>query len=138
MWDNILLGSALIIFTILIHASATKFIMYFSSKREILKHRIFRFKDFWLSIYVLIMFSASLFEALIWALSYFQLQALTNFEEALYFSIVTFTTLGYGDITLHENWRILASLQAANGILIFGWSTAIIAAVVQKFYFKKQ
>ena len=82
------------------------------------------------------MFLASLLEAVIWAISYLVLDAIQTVEEALYFSIVTFTTLGFGDITLSESWRLLASLQAANGIIIFGWSTAITMAAVQRLYFK--
>ena len=84
------------------------------------------------------MFLASIIEAVIWAISYLALDAIQSFEEALYFSIVTFTTLGFGDITLKESWRLLASLQAANGIIVFGWSTAITMAAVQKFYFIKE
>jgi len=48
--------------------------------------------------------------------------------------MVTFTTLGYGDILLDEQWRLLASFEAANGILMFGWSTAIVMAVVHRIY----
>ena len=40
--------------------------------------------------------------------------------------MVTFTTLGYGDVLLNERWRILGSFEAANGIIMFGWTTAII------------
>ena len=86
---------------------------------------------------VLLMFSAAITEAAIWAMSYVLIGALPVFEHALYFSIVTFTTLGYGDITLNENWRLLASMEAAIGIIIFGWTTAIVMAVVQKLFFKK-
>ena len=53
-------------------------------------------------------------------------------EIAVYFSFVTFTTLGYGDITLSEGWRLLSGIQALNGILLVGWSTALIFAVVQR------
>jgi voltage-gated potassium channel Kch len=67
---------------------------------------------------------------------YIFIGAFQSFEQALYFSIVTFTTLGYGDITLESNWRLLASFEAASGIIIFGWSTAIIVAVVQRLYFR--
>jgi voltage-gated potassium channel Kch len=44
----------------------------------------------------------------------------------MYFSIVTFTTLGYGDVLVAEQWRILAATEAANGIIMFGWTTALI------------
>jgi hypothetical protein len=57
---------------------------------------------------------------------------LGTFEEAIYFSFVTFTTLGYGDITLPEIWRILSGFEALNGVLLIGWSTAMLFAVVQR------
>lgn len=90
---------------------------------------------FWIGGTVLLMFLVSLLEALIWALAYLALNAIEGFEQALYFSMATFTTLGYGDIVLDERWRLLASFEAANGIIIFGWTTAIVIAVVQRIYF---
>jgi hypothetical protein len=80
---------------------------------------------------VLAMFHVSLFEALIWASTYLAVGAISGLEEALYFSTVTYTTLGYGDVVLHEGWRILASIEAANGIIMFGWTTALIFAFLQ-------
>ena len=59
---------------------------------------------------------------------------LETFETAVYFSFVTFTTLGYGDITLSESGRVLSGIQALNGILLVGWSTAVLFAVVQKLW----
>jgi voltage-gated potassium channel Kch len=61
--------------------------------------------------------------------------ALPSFEEALYFSTVTFTTVGYGDIILGREWRQLATFEAANGWIIFGWATALIMTVIQRLYF---
>jgi len=58
--------------------------------------------------------------------------AIEQLETALYFSMVTFTTLGYGDVTMSPDWRLLASFEAANGIIMFGWTTALIAAVIQR------
>lgn len=78
------------------------------------------------------MFLAALFEATIWAAFYVAVGAIPDFEAALYFSTVTFTTLGYGDLTLQTNWRLLTSFQAANGIIMFGWTTAIVMAAVQR------
>ena len=63
---------------------------------------------------------------------YRTLGALSDLEEALYFSTVTFTTLGYGDVVLQPSWRLLASFQSVNGIIMFGWTTAVIVALVQR------
>jgi hypothetical protein len=83
---------------------------------------------------VLLLSAAIVLESLLWAGLYVLVGALPTLSEALYFSLVTFTTLGYGDITLHEPWRMLAAFQAATGILIFGWTTAIIVAVGQRVF----
>ena len=90
---------------------------------------------YWIGGTVLLMFLVSLLEVLIWALTYLALNAIEGLEKALYFSMVTFTTLGYGEIVLDEHWRLLASFEAANGIIMFGWTTAIVIAVVQRVYF---
>jgi hypothetical protein len=45
---------------------------------------------------------------------------------------VTFTTLGYGDVVLQESWRLTGAFQAANGIIMFGWTTALIFAFVHR------
>ncbi len=74
-------------------------------------------------------------EASLWAAVYMLTGAFQDFEAALYFSTVTFTTLGYGDVVLDERWRLMASFEAANGIIIFGLSTAVVVATVQRVYF---
>ena len=87
-----------------------------------------------LSGYVLLFFFASLLEIWLWAVVYRMLGALSNLEEALYFSAVTFTTLGYGDVVLQSSWRLLGSFQAVNGVIMFGWTTAIIVALVHRIF----
>ena len=66
-----------------------------------------------------------------WAAVYLALGALQELETSLYFSVVTCTTLGYGDIVFTDRWRLLSSLEAANGIIMFGWTAAVVMAVVQ-------
>lgn len=61
----------------------------------------------------------------LWALVYDLLGVFTTFEEALYFSIVSFTTLGFGDVILPHEWRILSGMTATNGFLNFGLMTAL-------------
>jgi voltage-gated potassium channel Kch len=84
------------------------------------------------------MFIVAVLETLVWAFAYLALGAIEGLEKALYFSMVTFTTLGYGEIVLEERWRLLASFEAANGIIMFGWTTAIVIAAVQRTYFHEK
>lgn len=62
----------------------------------------------------------------LWAGTFMRLGTFETLETALYFSIVSFTTLGFGDVILPQEWRLLAGLCAANGLLIFGLSTAFL------------
>ena len=57
---------------------------------------------------------------------------ITEFEPALYFSTVSFTTLGYGDIVLGPDWRIMSAIEGANGLILFGWSTAFLISMMSK------
>ncbi|MFV0564615.1 MAG: potassium channel family protein [Flavobacteriaceae bacterium] len=76
----------------------------------------------------------------IWALGFYlnpeTANDFTDFPETLYFSIVTFTTLGYGDITLNSHWRLLSGLEAINGIMLIGWSTAMMYSLIQSIHKK--
>lgn len=66
----------------------------------------------------------------IWAVLFVFLGEFGDWATAYYFSLVNFATLGYGDIVMSERWRILGPLQAINGVLMIGVSTASITAVV--------
>jgi hypothetical protein len=81
---------------------------------------------------VLVLSLAAFVECGVWAGLYLWVGALSEVKEALYFSLVSFTTLGYGDVVLSDEWRILSAFEAVNGIILFGWSTAIIVAIAQR------
>lgn len=55
-----------------------------------------------------------------------------TFEEALYFSTVTFASLGYGDIVLTPRWRLISAIEAANGVILFAWSTAFLFTLTRR------
>jgi len=71
-------------------------------------------------------------EILLWALLYQGLGLFPGLEPSLYFSGITFTTVGYGDMTLPACWRLLSVAEAVNGVLMAGWSTAQLVYVVQR------
>ena len=96
-------------------------------------------KALFISILTMWMFLAIIIEAWVWALVYLNdplITVLNDLETALYFSMVTFTTLGYGDVVLIGKGRALATIQAANGVIIFGWTTALIFYFIQQIYKK--
>lgn len=68
----------------------------------------------------------------LWALVYDLLGVFPTLEESLYFSIVTYTTLGYGDVILPDEWRILSGMTSTNGFLNFGLMTALLIEALRQ------
>lgn len=58
--------------------------------------------------------------------------AAPDFETALYYSTVTFASLGQGDVVLAREWRLFGAIEAANGVILFAWSTAFLLAVMAR------
>jgi hypothetical protein len=133
MLPELTLGSLMILATTVIHGIFTAAGIAYLTKKF---NDWGRITSDWkasvvLSFFVLWLFLATVLEVWTWSILYVVIGALDDFETALYFSTVTFTTLGYGDIVLEKDWRLLASFEAANGLFLFGWSTALVFAVVQ-------
>ena len=130
-----LIGSVLIAITVVIHAvGTTTWVRHLSNEYGRAPNLRFTQAIAVLMKTVLIVFALHTIEILVWAGAYealLPLNELGSFEETVYFSFVTFTTLGYGDITLSEGWRLLSGIEALNGILLVGWTTAMIFSVVQ-------
>jgi hypothetical protein len=136
---NIILGAFLLLVTCGMHLLGMVFVMHLLRlDKGPIRMRLRRVRAYLVGEVVLVMAVVSILEVLLWAAAYMALGEIQKLEPAFYFSMVTFTTLGYGDIVLDENWRLLASFQAATGIIMFGWTTAILIAVVQHSYFGKK
>ena len=69
-----------------------------------------------------------------WALVYAWKGAVPDLTSAMYFSAVTYTTTGYGDVVLPTDWRLVGGIEALTGILMCGWSTGFFFAVVSRAY----
>ena len=128
---------ALVFGTTLIHAGCTVMAVEWvssDSRRWFHKNSLTRATA--VTAVVLMMSLAACVESMLWAGLYVWVDALPDLGTALYFSLVTFTTLGYGDVTLVRGWRVLGAFEAANGVIMFGWTTALIVSVVQRMYFR--
>ena len=73
-----------------------------------------------------------LVEITVWAAYYAGGGGMPDLDSALYFSAVTYTTTGYGDLVLSESWRLVGGIEALTGILMCGWSTGFFFAVVSQ------
>jgi Ion channel len=76
--------------------------------------------------------AAHLVEVLVWALAYAIVGVAPEGTDLIYFSFVNYTTLGYGDVTPEARWHLLGPMTAMNGVLLFGWSTAVIFEVLRR------
>ena len=81
---------------------------------------------------VSVLMAAHACEVLVWSLAYGLVDAAPAGTGLLYFAFVNYTTLGYGDVVPVERWRLIGPMTAMNGVLLFGWSTAVIFEVLRK------
>jgi hypothetical protein len=81
---------------------------------------------------VSVLMVAHISEVIVWALAYALIDAAPPGADVFYFAFVNYTTLGYGDVTPVARWRLLGPMTAMNGVLLFGWSTAVIFEVLRR------
>ncbi len=133
------IGAFLLAITVLIHAYGSSLWMnymlatYTKGNGVVVDTKASRV----LLLTAVVLLSLHLLEVFIWASAYWLLAPLSGiktFETAFYFSLVTFTSLGYGDVTLGPQWRILSGMEALNGVLLIGWTTAFLYAVLQRIW----
>jgi voltage-gated potassium channel Kch len=131
---NVVVGLVVIGLTVIIQGYGT--MLWIDTKRSQFNERLIKRQGTRLLISTAIfLIFIHLIQASIWALVYLFLPGITEFEtfeKSMYFSLVTFTTLGYGEITIGSANRMLAGLEAINGITLIGWSTAFMFAIFQK------
>jgi hypothetical protein len=128
-----LLGTLISVINIMIHALVTVAAVDIARTAG-LRHTV-RPRSHLMAVMVtiaVILMVAHTVEVLVWALAYAMVDAAPEGSELLYFTFVNYTTLGYGDITPVEAWRLIGPMTAMNGILMFGWSTAVLFEVLRK------
>jgi len=94
----------------------------------------FGFDLYVICITLLILFAGHLFQIAIWAVMFMFLGEFGDFMTAFYHSTVNFASLGYGDIVMSVQWRLLGALEASNGVLMFGLSAGTMLSVMTRLF----
>jgi ion channel len=81
---------------------------------------------------VLVLMLTHAAEVVVWGIAYWLVDAAPVGTDRVYFAFVNYTTLGYGDVVPVVRWRLLGPITAMNGVLLFGWSTAVIFEVLRR------
>jgi voltage-gated potassium channel Kch len=129
MLTKLLVAWALMAGCVAIHAAGVAAAMPGLARLSLVADR------FWLSTRLFVRLAAwiivlHLLEVTAWALFYVLRHAMPDLPSALYFSAVTYTTTGYGDLVLPREWRLVGAVEALTGILMCGWSTGFFVAAV--------
>jgi hypothetical protein len=126
---NLALGTLMISLTVVIHTfglmGVTHVMSFVTDRIRLHGHRS---RMLAMNTVVIGVFAVLTAEVWLWAASFTLIGVVDDFETALYFSTITFSTVGYGDVVPHAEWRMLAALEGVNGFLLIGWSTAYLIA----------
>jgi len=134
MFTPLTVGICAIAITVVVHALALSATVAFVRRER----RLGRFgTGFWIDVAIgtrtiAISLAAHLVEIAVWAVLFLEFGEFPDFQDAFYHSAVNYTTLGYGDVIMRPSWSLLGPLEAVDGMLMFGVSTAIIFAVIQR------
>jgi hypothetical protein len=129
-----LVGTGMLLGSLLSYGMATAVIVHLLVR---LIRAGFTELGFWKNVAVMMIVAfvtaaAHVIQIALWAVVFVMCGLMATFEKALYFSAQNYTALGYGDIVLSERWRLLGPLEAINGLLLFGLSTALMFAVMSR------
>jgi hypothetical protein len=133
MLSKLLIAWGLMALCVVIHATGV------SSALQWLRAPANAAQSFWLRTWLFIrlagwMVLLHLLEITTWAVLYARNAAMPDLQSALYFSAVTYTTTGYGDLVLPQEWRLVGAIEALTGILMCGWSTGFFFAVAGRLF----
>lgn len=130
MLDSLAFGTAVISATVLVHTvgliAVTHLMSFVRTWFRLHKHDFGRTMAIIATVLTLFIVNAA--EIWLWALVYLSIWAINSIESALYLSTTTFATIGYGDVVLSSDWRLLGYLEGISGLLLIGWSTAYLVA----------
>jgi len=137
MFTALVLGSAIAFVTMGIQVAVVvlmvRYLIRVMARRD--RHlEGWMFDTYVISSILLMLFAGHLFQIAIWAVVFVELGEFSDFVPAFYHSTVNFASLGYGDIVMSEEWRLLGALEASNGVLMFGLSAGTLLSVMVRLF----
>jgi Ion channel len=133
MLRQILVGAAVSVCNIAIHAFVMAAVLWAARMAAAITTSLQSFRLITVMIAtVSFLMAAHFVEVLVWSLAYAIVAAAPKGTDLAYFAFVNYTTLGYGDVTPVERWHLLGPMTAMNGVLLFGWSTAVIFDLLRR------
>ena len=140
MFKILIIGFAIIAINVILQALATTY--WVKRVRQKIDKRKGQLTTWWIFKVLIQSFLGLTFlhtlHSLVWAFSINLIPAVQadfeSFNDIFYYSIVTFTTLGYGDMTISSTWKLLSGIEAINGIMLIGWSTALMYSLIQNIF----
>ncbi len=132
--QNLAAATAMVTLTVTIHFFGLLGLVYFLRRRgdRFRAHESTLGQGALILFLVFGIFAIHTVEIWLYAAFYLAVHALGDFESALYFSTVTFASVGFGDIVLARDWRMVSAIEAANGVILFAWSTAFLLSVMAR------
>jgi Ion channel len=133
MLTKILLAACLVAITVAIHAAGLGMVLAHVLHSKVRQEDTRFWPITWLLIRIAwLLIVIHMFAIFVWALFFWLAKCLPNIESSFYFSAVTYATIGYGDLVLPKEWRMLGPIEGFTGILMFGLSTAFFFIIVSK------
>ena len=133
MSENLLIGFGTMAVCFVIQGAAVSALLrtlFVLEQKHIIRPGIVRSTAIFVTV-MFLLFAGNLVQISLWAYLFLSLGQFEDFHTGFYFSMVNFTTLGYGDLVMTEDRRLLGALEAANGVLMFGLSTSVLYSVVR-------
>jgi hypothetical protein len=129
---QLIIATAMVALTVITHLLGLSVLIAATHRHS---GRLQKDRAFTLQVLVLVGVSFGLFvlhgvEIWMYATLYYAVGAIHSLEDALYFSTATYSTIGYGELSLSRSWRILGAIEGANGVILLGWSTAFFISIV--------
>ena len=133
MFSKLLIAWGLMALCVVIHATGVTCAVRW------LRYPMTRAHPFWMGTWLFIRLAGwivllHLIEITTWAFFYERKAGMDDLQSALYFSAVTYTTTGYGDVVLPQEWRLVGAIESLTGILMCGWSTGFFVAIVSRLF----